>query len=78
VKRYRVVFSPRSEKDLDHIRLYIKDISGSAETAHRWIERLYQSSLELATFPESCGCKHGSRYRFLAVGKYLRMHYKIT
>ena len=49
---HRVVFSPRSRRDLEKIRDYIAAESANMETADRWIAQLLDTCERLRTLPE--------------------------
>jgi toxin ParE1/3/4 len=51
MKRYRVVFTPRAERQLAHLFSYIADQSGEAR-AEKYLAKIVAACSALSTFPE--------------------------
>jgi plasmid stabilization system protein ParE len=69
---YRVVYSPRSRRDIEHIRSYLAAETADAELAQHFIERLLETCDTLRTLPERFATyPHAPRWKMMPVGNYL-------
>jgi plasmid stabilization system protein ParE len=69
---YRVVYSPRSQRDLEKIRDWIAAESGSAATAIRFLGGLFDACDSLETLPRRfASYPHSKDWRMMPFGNYL-------
>src|SRR5207248_30173 len=69
---YRVVFSPRSQRDLEKIRDWIADESGSRAPADRFLAELFDACDSLQSLPwRFAAYPHARPWRMMAFGNYL-------
>ena len=70
--RYQLVYSPRSSRDLDKIRRWITDESGSATIASRFLAQLFDACDSLRRLPHRFAVYPYSRsWRMMPFGNYL-------
>jgi plasmid stabilization system protein ParE len=70
--KYRIVYSPRSRRDLDKIRRWIATESGSFTAAARFIAELFDACDSLRTLPERFApYPRAIRWRMMPHGNYL-------
>jgi len=70
--RYRIVYSPRSQRDLEKIRAWIAAESESPAIATRFIGELFDACDSLRTLPERFAAyPRARRWRMMPHGTYL-------
>ena len=70
--RFRVVYSPRSQRDLEKIRKWIADESGNPTIANRFVEKIFDACDSLMTLPERFPAYPRARHwRLMPYGNYL-------
>ena len=69
---YRIVYSPRSQRDLEKIRDWIAEKSGSPATATRFAGGLFDACDSLETLPgRFAAYPYSRRWRMMPFGTYL-------
>lgn len=69
---YRVVYSPRSRRDLEQVRDYLVAETNDLALANRFIEQLLDACDTLRTLPERFATyPHARRWKMMPVGNYL-------
>ncbi|MDR3406593.1 MAG: type II toxin-antitoxin system RelE/ParE family toxin [Chthoniobacter sp.] len=69
---YRVVYSPRSERDLEKIRTWIVGESASVATATRFLGQLFDACDSLAALPQRFAVyPYARNWRMMPFGNYL-------
>ena len=69
---HRIIFSPRSRRDLEKIHAYIARESGSPETAARFIRQLLDACDSLESLPARFPAyPYSLRWRMMPSGNYL-------
>jgi len=69
---YRIVYSPRSRRDLEGIWDYITSQSESPATADRFLDQLFNACVTLRAFPFRFAVyPYARRWRMMPFGNYL-------
>ena len=70
--KFRILYSPRSRRDLEKIRDYIASQSASPVTADRFLDQLLDACGALSTLPFRFALyPYAKRWRMMPLGNYL-------